>query len=103
MARSCRAWMPMGKYHMIDANRGKGLHMSKALCLQRVICSQFILGQATTAALVTVFFGLLMNLVLPPLTVIQTYASLHKAKAVLPKLKGAGAKGQKLDFLQPSA
>lgn len=94
------AWTPVGKCHMIDANRGKRLNVIGAMLSSGDLFSVAI-WQTTTSLLFTGFLGLLINYVGKPLTVILDNASFHKAKAMQPMLKVLAQKGLKLYFLPP--
>jgi len=63
------AWTPVGKCHMIDANRGKRLNVIGAMLSSGDLFSVAI-WQTTTSLLFTGFLGLLINYVGKPLTVI---------------------------------
>jgi len=94
------AWTPVGKCHMIDANRGKRLNVIGATLSSGDLFSVGI-WQTTTSLLFTGFLGLLINYVGKPVTVILENASFHKAKAMQPMLKMLAQKGLKLYFLPP--
>lgn len=94
------AWAPVGKCHMIDANRGKRLNVIGAMLSSGDLFSVAI-WQTTTSLLFTGFIGLLINYVGKPLTVILDNASFHKAKAMQPMVKVLAQKGLMLYFLPP--
>jgi hypothetical protein len=92
------AWTPVGISHMIDANRGKCQNVIGAMLSPGDYFSVAI-WQKTTSQLFTGFFGLMINYVGAPLTVILDNVSFHKAKAIQPILKVLTQKGLKLYFL----
>jgi len=94
------AWTPVGKHHLIDANRGKRLNVIGAMLSSGDLYS-VALWQTTNAMLFTGFLGLLLKYVGKPVTVILDNASFHKAKAIQTMLKVLKQKGLKLYFLPP--
>ena len=91
---------PVGKCHMIDANRGKRLNVIGAM-LSTSDWYLVAMWQTTTSLLFSCFLGLLMNHVGKSLSVILDNASFHKAKAVQPILNVLAQTGLKLYFLPP--